>query len=432
MKERSRRGKTVFLTQHRIALISVDGDPAAEIGQEEAGGQNVYVRQVGLALAERGWQVDMLTRRSSPEQAAIVSHGPDCRTIRLTAGPTEFMARDHLSEYLPEFVRKVQAFQKQMGFQYALVHTHYWLSSWVGMELKSQQTLRQVHTYHSLGAVKYKDISPIPPIASMRLAIEKTCLESVERVIATSPQELEHMRTLVSREGNIEMIPSGTDVDRFGNISRASARQQLGLASDAKVVLYVGRFDPRKGIETLVRAFAQSKFRGQPELKLIIAGGSRPGQSDGMERERIEGIVRELGLTDCTIFPGRLEEDELPIFYAAADVCVMPSHYEAFGLVAIEAMANRTPVVASNVGGLPFTVIPEITGLLVLPKYEAGFTMAIDRILENPLWRDELGEAGRERVETAFSWHSVASRLSKLYTQLLLAPTRKLRTPVAS
>jgi D-inositol-3-phosphate glycosyltransferase len=422
----------MFLTQHRIALISVDGDPAADIGQEEAGGQNVYVRQVGLALAERGWQVDMLTRRSSPEQAAIVSHGPDCRTIRLTAGPAKFMARDHLPEYLPEFVRKVQAFQKQMGFQYALAHTHYWLSAWVGMELKSQQTLRQVHTFHSLGAVKYQNTSVIPPIASMRLAIEKVCLESVERVIATSPQELEHLRTLVSREGRIEMIPCGTDVERFGEISRATARQQLGFAPEAKIVLYVGRFDPRKGIETLVRAVAQSKFRGDENLKLIIAGGSRPGESDGIERERIEGLVRELGLTDCTIFPGRLEETELPVFYAAADVCVMPSHYEAFGLVAIEAMANRTPVVASHVGGLQFTVIPEITGLLVTPKDEAGFTTAIDRILADPAWRDELGQAGRERVETAFSWHSVASRLSKLYTQLLLSPSRKLRTPVAS
>ncbi len=422
----------MFLTQHRIALISVDGDPAADIGQEEAGGQNVYVRQVGLALAERGWQVDMLTRRSSPEQAAIVSHGPDCRTIRLTAGPTEFMARDHLPEYLPEFVRKIQAFQKQMGFQYALVHTHYWLSAWVGMELKSQQTLRQVHTSHSLGAVKYQDASFISPAASMRLAIEKACLESVERAIATSPQELEHMRTLVSREGRIEMIPCGTDVDRFGAISRATARQQLGLAPEAKIVLYVGRFDPRKGIETLVRAFAQSKFRGEENLKLILAGGSRPGQSDGIERERIEAIVRELGLSDCTIFPGRLEEAELPVYYAAADVCVMPSHYEAFGLVAIEAMANRTPVVASNVGGLQFTVIPEITGLLVTPKDEAGFTKAIDRVLADPAWRDELGQAGRERVETAFSWHSVASRLSKLYTNLLLSPSRKLTAPAAS
>jgi D-inositol-3-phosphate glycosyltransferase len=422
----------MFLTQHRIALISVDGDPAADIGQEEAGGQNVYVRQVGLALAERGWQVDMLTRRSSPEQAAIVSHGPDCRTIRLTAGPTEFMARDHLPEYLPEFVRKVQAFQKQMGFQYALVHTHYWLSAWVGMELKSQQTLRQVHTSHSLGAVKYQEASLISPTASMRLAIEKACLESVERVIATSPQELEHMRTLVSREGRIEMIPCGTDVDRFGELSRASARKQLGLAPEAKIVLYVGRFDPRKGIETLVRAFAQSKFRGEKNLKLILAGGSRPGQSDGIERERIEAIVKELGLSDCTIFPGRLEEAELPVYYAAADVCVMPSHYEAFGLVAIEAMASRTPVVASNVGGLQFTVIPEITGLLVTPKDEAGFTKAMDRVLADPAWRDELGQAGRERVETAFSWHSVASRLSKLYTKLLLAPSRKLTTSVAS
>src|SRR5437773_2246889 len=135
--------------KNRVALISVTGDPAAEIGKEEAGGQNVYVRQVGLALAQQGWVVDMFARRISPEQAAIVQHAPNCRTIRLTAGPTEFIGRDQVFEYLPEFVQQVESFQKQEGFQYSLVHTNYWLSSWVGMELKKRQPLIQVHTYHS-------------------------------------------------------------------------------------------------------------------------------------------------------------------------------------------------------------------------------------------------------------------------------------------
>jgi D-inositol-3-phosphate glycosyltransferase len=130
----------MFVNQkNRIALISVSGDPAAEIGQEEAGGQNVYVRQVGLALAQAGWLVDMFTRRISPDQATVVQHTPNCRTIRLTAGPTKFIGRDEVFGYLPEFVKQVQAFQQQEGFQYPLVHTNYWLSSWVGMELKKHQ-----------------------------------------------------------------------------------------------------------------------------------------------------------------------------------------------------------------------------------------------------------------------------------------------------
>ncbi|WP_017652643.1 glycosyltransferase [Fortiea contorta] len=405
--------------KQRIALISVDGDPAIEIGKEEAGGQNVYVRQVGYALAEQGWQVDMFTRRSHPEQAAIIQHNQNCRTIRLKAGPSQFIGRDHLFDYLGEFLGEFQKFQQHQGFQYPIIHTNYWLSSWVGMELKKQQPLIQVHTYHSLGAVKYRSISNIPVIAVQRLAVEKTCLETVDRVIATSPQEQKHMRILVSTKGRMEMIPCGTDIDKFGKIGKTEARKHLGVAADTKMVLYVGRFDQRKGIETLVRAIAKSRLRGQADLQLVIGGGSRPGQSDGMERDRIANIVAELGLKDCTTFPGRLDDTDLLYYYAAADVCVVPSHYEPFGLVAIEAMACRTPVVASNVGGLQFTVVPEVTGLLATPKDEVAFGAAIDRILTNPEWAQQLGETGRQRVEIAFSWHSVASRLAQLYTRLL-------------
>jgi len=408
-------------TRNRIALISIDGDPAIAIGQEEAGGQNVYVRQVGEALANLGWQVDMFTRRSSVEQPAIVQHGPHCRTIRLEAGPAEFMPRDVLFEHLPEFVAAFQGFQRREGFQYSLIHTNYWLSSWVGMELKQQQPLIQVHTYHSLGAVKYRTVPDIPLIATKRLAVEKACLETAERIVATSPQEVEHMRTLVSSQGAIEMIPCGTDVERFGTIRRLAARQQLGIAPDTKIVFYVGRFDQRKGIETLVRAVAMSEHRGsrRNNLRLIIGGGSRPGKSDGIERERIEQLVADLGLAELTSFPGRIEHADLSLYYAAADVCVVPSHYEPFGLVAIEAMASRTPVVASQVGGLRYTVVPGVTGFLVPPQDEVAFATAIDRILALPAWRDHLGELGRRRVEAMFSWTGVATRLSELYTQLL-------------
>ena len=412
---------------NRVALISVSGDPAAEIGQEEAGGQNVYVRQVGLALARAGWSVDMFARRLSSEQSTVVQHAPNCRTIRLTAGPTKFISRDEVFGYLPEFVAQMQAFQQKEGFQYPLIHTNYWLSSWVGMELKKYQPVKQVHTYHSLGAVKYRAISNLPAIASTRLATEKTCLETVDRVVATSPQEEEHMRALVSTQGVIDIIPCGTDIERLGAIDRQTARQQLNIPADAKVVLYVGRFDRRKGIETLVRAIAKSNLRGNADLRLIIAGGYRPGESDGIERDRIEGIVKELGIESLTTFPGRLTESDLPIYYAAANVCVVPSHYEPFGLVAIEAMACRTPVVASKVGGLQFTVIPEVTGLLAPPQDEDAFAQAIDRILSNPAWGDHLGQMARQRVELALSWDSVASRLSCLYNQLLIqgatAPT---------
>jgi D-inositol-3-phosphate glycosyltransferase len=404
-------------TEKRIALISVHGDPAIEIGKEEAGGQNVYVRQVGESLAQLGWQVDMFTRKVSAEQDEIVQHSQNCRTIRFQAGPLEFVPRDNLFSYLPEFVENLLKFQKENGITYQIVHTNYWLSSWVGMQLKKIQRSKQVHTYHSLGAVKYNTIETIPLIASQRLAVEKEVLETAERIVATSPQEKEHMRSLVSTKGNIDIIPCGTNIQKFGSVEREAARIELGISPIDKVVLYVGRFDPRKGIETVVRAVRESKFYGT-NLKLIIGGGSTPGNSDGDERLRIEGIINELGLDDLTTLPGRLSQDILPTYYAAADVCVVPSHYEPFGLVAIEAMASGTPVVASDVGGLQFTVVPEQTGLLAPPQDVTAFAQAIDRILMHPEWREELGKAGRKRVIEKFSWGGVAHQLELLYIQL--------------
>jgi glycosyltransferase involved in cell wall biosynthesis len=408
----------ISLTKKRIALISVDGDPSVEIGKEEAGGQNVYVRQVGEALAKQGWQVDMFTRSSDRQQASIVQHSPNCRTIRLVAGPQEFIPRDELYGYLPIFVQEFQKFQLESGFEYPLVHTNYWLSSWVGMELKKSQPLVQVHTYHSLAAVKYKSVSTIPTIAKTRLQVEKTLLETADRVVATSPQEKEHMRSLVSSKGNIDIISCGTDIEQFGSIARWTARGELGIAPETKVVLYVGSFDPRSGIETLVRAVSLSAVP-KADLKLIIGGGWRPGESDGKERDRIRSIVEELGLSDITSFRGGLSRDILPAYYAAADVCVVPSHYEPLGLVALEAMACGTPVIASDVGGLKYTVVPQETGLLAPPKNEAVFADAIDRLLGNSVWRQQLGHTARQRVETYFSWDRIASQLSQLYTQLL-------------
>ncbi|NEO68522.1 glycosyltransferase family 1 protein [Moorena sp. SIO3H5] len=417
-------------TQH-IALISVHGDPAIEIGKEEAGGQNVYVRQVGEALAKQGWQVDMFTRLSSSNQATIVEHTPGCRTIRLTAGPKAFVPRQEIFEYCGEFLTELLKFQEQSGIHYSIVHTNYWLSAWVGMEWKKRQSLIQLHTYHSLGAVKYESVETIPKIAATRLDIEKAVLETAERIVATSPQEQEHMRTLVSSKGDIDIIPCGTDIDRFGKINRLEARQKLGLSPENKIIFYVGRFDQRKGIETLVRAVGSSKLQGDPNLKLIIGGGSRPGEKDGMERDRIEGIVAELELQTITTFPGRIADELLPAYYAAADVCVVPSHYEPFGLVAIEAMASATPVVASDVGGLQFTVVSEETGLLAPPKDAGAFAAAIDRILSDHDWKNQLGLGARARVENMFSWNGVAHQLSQLYESLLEAKSENLATTSA-
>jgi D-inositol-3-phosphate glycosyltransferase len=413
-------------TRQAIALISEHGDPAAEIGKDAAGGQNVYVRQVGEALAKLGWQVDMFTRKSSPYDATIVQHAPHCRTIRLTAGPEAYIPRDELFQYMPAFVDALQKFQQKEGTNYPLAHSNYWMSGWVGMELQRRQNIQLIHTYHSLGAVKYQSVSEIPAIAQTRLAVEKQILEQAHCVVATSPQELDDLETLVSRIGKIDVIPCGTDVSTFRPISKADARNQLGIGTKEKVVLYVGRFDKRKGIETLVRATGE--LRSQLEqgaeidpqhLKLVIVGGSDPQEADGAERRRIEEIVSELDLAANTDFVGMVGHDRLALYYTAADVCVIPSHYEPFGLVAIEAMACGTPVVASDVGGLKFTVISDETGLLVPPQDVSKFAHAIGRILTDEVWARKIRRQASTRVQENFSWTGVAIQLSDLYRWLL-------------
>jgi D-inositol-3-phosphate glycosyltransferase len=413
-------------TRQAIALISEHGDPAAEIGKDAAGGQNVYVRQVGEALAKLGWQVDMFTRKSSPYEPTIVQHSPYCRTIRLSAGPETYIPRDELFQYMPDFVAAFQKFQQKEGTNYPLVHTNYWMSGWVGLQLQQSQNVQLLHTYHSLGAVKYRAIDELPEIAKTRLEVEKQILEQAQRIVATSPQERDDLRNLVSELGRVEIVPCGTDIANFRPISKIEARKQLGISTKEKVVLYVGRFDKRKGIETLVRATGElrSKLEQGEEidpqkLKLVIVGGSDPNEADGAERRRIEGIVNELDIAANTEFVGMVGHDRLPLYYTAADVCVVPSHYEPFGLVAIEAMGCGTPVVASDVGGLKFTVISEETGLLVPVRDVSGFARAIERILTDDLWARKVRKQAAARVQQNFSWEGVAEQLSNLYRLLL-------------
>lgn len=402
-------------SKERYALISVHGNPAAQIGQDGAGGQNVYVRSLGLALAEQGCQVDMFTRREHPDQLDIIEHAPGCRTISLTAGPAEFIHRDQLFEHLPAFVDAWITFQQESGYEYKLVHTNYWLSGWVGLQLRSRLGLPQVHTYHSIGVVKYQAMGDLPDIAQTRLATEWACLEQTNCVIATSPQEAEDLRQLVSEQGRIEIVPCGIDTQHFAKSNRITARRLLGIDAETNLVLYVGRFDPRKGIETLIEAFSQLP----PNTHLQLVGGNRENGSDRSEQQRLTALVNQLRLGHRTTFAGQIPQEYLPTYYAAADVCVVPSYYEPFGLVALEAMAAGTPVVASNVGGLQYSVEHGKTGLLVPPRDPHALAVAIESILVDRSWSRTLGEAGWKRVQSQFSYTGVAGKIYQLYQSLV-------------
>lgn len=404
------------------ALISVHGDPATKLGKEGAGGQNLYVRALGLALAKRGCQVDMFTRREDPDQDEIVELAPGCRTIRLDAGPARFIPRTELFGYLPEFVEAWLSFVQTCKLTYELIHTNYWLSGWVGLQLKSSLRLPQIHTFHSIGAIKYETTNVFPAIAQTRLDIEQRCLEQADCVIATSPQEAITLRQRVSRKGQIRVIPCGINTQHFTSVSKEIARQKLGLASDQPMILYVGRFDRRKGIETLVKACAKQS----QAFQLYLVGGSRSDGKDSGEQKRIRAIVKDLGLEGVTTFTGAVSQEQLPVYYAAADLCVVPSYYEPFGLVAIEAMAAGTPVIASNVGGLQHSIIHNETGLLVPPQNDDLLAAAIADVFADPERWKILAEAGQQRVQAQFSISAVAAQVHQLYQ--CVAPFSSIRS----
>lgn len=397
--------------RRHLALISVHGDPLLPLGAEEAGGQNVYVREVARALAARGHAVDVFTRGRDCREIEIHPWA-GARIIRLPAGPRGFISRQHLFAHLPEFRGHLAEFARWSGARYDVVHSNYWLSGWVGMQLQAQWGLPLTHTHHSLGAVKYASEGRMPRTGATRLQIEERLGARCEALIATSPQEAADMRRLYEVRRPIEVVPCGIDVETYHPRDKRLARRELGLPDDVQLLAYAGRFDPRKGIDTMVRAL---RLLTERPVHLVLAGGTDRATADVAEYERIVHLVHELGLGGQVTFLGRQAPQRLALVYAAADLCVVPSHYEPFGLVAIEAMGCGTPVVASRVGGLQYTVEDGETGLLVPPRDPEALAEACSSLLSDPVRLERMGRRSHERVRRHFTWEAVAERLETLY-----------------
>ena len=394
-----------------IALISVHSDPAVKTGN-----QNIYVSQLGEALSRLGWQVDMFTRKTDLSQEDIIQHNPRCRTIRLTAGPKQFIPEQYLVGYLPTFLQQLLQFQRENNIQYQLIHTNFWLSAWVGMKLKKVQSLKHIHTFHTLGAVKYANDSSICNLTKNRLRIEKTCLKTADLNIATCPQQRNYLRELVSDKGYVEIIPCGTDPNLFGSISHYEARRKLGIESDLFNIIYVGKFNRRQGVETLIKAISKPQLRslGNNIHLTIVNNSSKPSL---LLMKRIEKLVSDSKIDRLTTFVKQISREKLAAYYAAADVCVVPSQYNPSGIVAMEAMASGTPVIASDVGGLKYVVEHEKSGLLFPSQNSFLLAQAISRLMDNAQLRLKMSVSARERVFELFTWDEVASQLSELYTE---------------
>jgi D-inositol-3-phosphate glycosyltransferase len=398
----------------RIAFISVHGCPSAKLGSKDTGGMNVYIRQIARELGKRGVYVDVYTRYHDSKDPQIVRIGKRARVIHIKAGPFSYIKED-LPNYLPEFVGGLLNYAEIKGLSYDMVHSHYWLSGRIGTVLAHRWGVPHVTSFHTLAEIKRSArIGEREP--ETRVVGERKVLASVDRTVAFSEHEREAIVRLYNARGhNIDVIPCGVDVGLFRPMNQSRAKKKLGLEG-SKVVLYVGRIEPIKGVDILLGAVAQLEHRDL--VKTLIVGGEPDGDA---EIGRLEAMSRELGISSQVSFLGRVEQKELPVYYNAADVCVVPSYYESFGLVALEAMACGVPVVASRVGGLASVVKGGVTGYLIPWRCPEPFADCLDVLLNNPVMRDAMGKASRSLALT-MQWSAVADSLMDLYDSLMAPP----------
>jgi D-inositol-3-phosphate glycosyltransferase len=417
-----------------IAMISEHASPLALLGSQDAGGQNVYVDELSRNLGRLGHRVDIFTRRDHTGATEVVEWAPGVRVINLAVGPADFVPKDELWMLMPEFLDAMESFMVRAGKTYGLIHSHFWMSGWVAMQLRRRLGLPVAHLSHALGITKQRYQGSADTSPPARLAVEHDVICEVDRVIALCPSERAQLiGDYAADPDKIAVIPAAANIGRFRPIPRDLARRQLGLGEHDFVVVYVGRMLPRKDVRNIVRGFALLADRQksgiadatdaalvQP-LKLLLVGGE--GHADDLaatpEIGVLQALAAELGVADQVLFAGKRQPDELPDFYSAGDVMVTTPWYEPFGLTPLEAMACARPVIGSAVGGLTFTIQDGTTGILVPPRDPATLAAKLHQLLLQPGLRASMGRAARKRVEREFTWDIVAQRTETLYQELL-------------
>jgi len=388
---------------------------------------NVYIRELCRHLGRNGWQIDVFTRRQDAGQPIVEWPGePGWRTIYVPAGPAEAVDRRALFPYLEEYVAGIERWRQEQGISYDLVHSHYWLSGWAGLRLRQAWGVPLAHMFHTLGRLKDMAAGDNGQReASNRAEVEQEIMDAADRIVAATPldrqQMLDNYRVDASR---ITVIPCGVNLNLFHPIDQRRAREELGIPPDRRLILFVGRLDPVKGLDVLLEAMCELTRRLRPcraqDLSLAVIGGDRESHLEAMMTDLscYAEIRRELGLEDLVVFIGSRSQEVLPLYYSAAEVCVMPSLYESFGMVALEAMACGTPVIASRVGGLTYTVRDGETGFLVPERDPKALAARLEQLLTDDNLRRRMGERAVQ-VAAQYSWDVVAGAIEALYEELL-------------
>ena len=403
----------------QVAVISVHGSPLSRFGDREAGGMQVYVRELSREMARLGMSVDVYTRLIDPDAPRVEEFDDNARVIRLPAGPVGPVDKNAVLDHLPEFVCGMRRFIREEGRDYHYLHSHYWLSGWVGKLLSGRWGVPHVATFHTLARLKNEALAGhAEPEPECRAEVEERIIAAADGIIASSEHERRALRDLYgARLDQVQVVAPGIDLDFFQPTPRRVARAALGL-NGQDVLFSAGRMDPIKGFDTLIQALPLLRHR---DARLLIGGGSH----DDPERRRLERLAAELGVSDRVDFLGAVPQERLPLYYAAASLVVVPSHYESFGLVAAESLACGTPVVASQVGGLPTIVHDGENGVLVSWRRPEGFAAALDHALGDQALLARLRANARPSVER-LSWRATAEQTIELYRHLDVARQREL------
>lgn len=407
----------------RVAMLSVHTSPLHQPGTGDAGGMNVYIVELARQLAARGIAVEIFTRSTAASLDPVVELAPGVLVRHVDAGPYEGLSKEDLPAQLCAFTHGVmQIWAGERAGYYDLVHSHYWLSGHVGWLVAQRWGVPLVHAMHTMAKVKNAALAAgDTPESDSRIIGETQIVRAADRLVAnTAGEAADLVRHYDADPARTVVVHPGVNLDRFSPADgRAAARARLGLPRDALVPLFAGRIQPLKGPDVLLHAVRELLDR-QPRLRegLVVPIVGGPSGSGLARPERMQKLAARLGIAELVWFRPPVTQQQLADWYRAASVLVMPSHSESFGLVAAEAQACGTPVVASAVGGLPLVVRDRVTGFLIDGHNPADYARALARFAAQPALSDSLGAAAA-RHAAGFGWSATAARTVAVYAQAL-------------
>ncbi len=397
---------------YSLALLSVHGCPFARLGERDTGGMNVYLLQIARELGRRGHRADVYTRVHDPNDPEIVELGKNARVIHIQAGP-HGETKQGLHRHIPQFLEGLAEFRERDGTDYDLVHSHYWLSCSAAMELCRRWDVPHVATFHTLARAKL-EARPGEEESQARIDAEYAAMMSADSMVVSTEQERSDIARLYGVPSRkVDVVPAGVDLRMFMPMGREESRSVLGLGGGRIILAVAQRIEPLKGLDVIIEALPLLDDGG--ETRFLIVGGD---ENSGPEVARLQGVAARLGVGDRVTFAGAVSQDELPAYYSAADVCVLPSYYESFGLAALEALACGTPVVASRVGGPMSFIVDGVNGFLVPERSPRAYARCLDAVMSPACPRSEMAEASR-RTASGMGWDSVADGLLAHYSSLI-------------